>query len=291
MSFIPDIVAQDILPDEKKIYEIGTYLLNVSKINLHNGSYDLDFYLWIKSDDVNFIDNPPKFEFMNGNAKIDIITLEENYYEVRIKGEFQKNMDFRNYPFEKILLTVELEGHEEINTLEFIPDIKESGADSLVNVPGWLLKSTSSDTSTHKYSDGTEFSRYVFTLEIERFPLSSFLKTLFPVFVITAIAMLSFWMSPSNSTARIGLGASTLLAAVAAHLSAANQLPPIGYLTLMDKIMIVAYVLFVNNLVSMVMQMRLFDNERVLEAAKINIKMRNLIPIIAVVLFLVLLVI
>jgi uncharacterized membrane protein len=92
--------------------------------------------------------------------------------------------------------------------------------------------------------------------------------------------MLAFWMSPTNFPPRIGLAASTLLAAVAAHLSAASQLPPIGYLTLMDKVMIVAYALFLNNLISMVLQMRLVDRKKEEEAAKVNARMRRLMPLI-----------
>ncbi|EGG42122.1 hypothetical protein Nlim_0991 [Candidatus Nitrosarchaeum limnium SFB1] len=281
---IPNAIAQT--ESDKKTYTIGTYLLNVGKIDLQNGAYDLDFYIWIKSDDANFIETKPKIEFMNGKATTEPITVEKNYYEARVKGIFQKNMDFRNYPFEKILLTIEIEGTEDMKSFEFVPDLEESGVDDLVNIPGWNLQSTNSDVTIHKYSDDSEYSRYVFSLEMERFPLSSFLKTMLPVIIITTIAMLAFWMSPTNFTARIGLGASTLLAAVAAHLNAANQLPPIGYLTLFDKIMIIAYALFLNNLLSMVIQMRLIDHKREEEAVKVNAKMRKAIPVICVLIFL-----
>jgi hypothetical protein len=71
-----------------------------------------------------------------------------------------------------------------------------------------------------------------------------------------------------------------LLAAVAAHLTAANQLPPIGYLTLLDKVMIVVYALFLNNLLSMVLQMRLIDHKQEEKAIKVNAKMRRLMPVI-----------
>ncbi|AFU60335.1 hypothetical protein Ngar_c34200 [Candidatus Nitrososphaera gargensis Ga9.2] len=100
------------------------------------------------------------------------------------------------------------------------------------------------------------------------------------IIIITTIAMLAFWMSPTNFPPRIGLAASTLLAAVAAHLTAANQLPPIGYLTLIDKLMIVVYALFLNNLISMVMQMRLVDHKQEEKAVKVNAKMRKLMPVI-----------
>jgi membrane protein insertase Oxa1/YidC/SpoIIIJ len=44
--------------------------------------------------------------------------------------------------------------------------------------------------------------------------------------------------------------------------------------------MIVAYALFLNNLVSMVLQMRLIDHKKETEAAKVNSKMRKLMPVI-----------
>jgi hypothetical protein len=146
-------------------------------------------------------------------------------------------------------------------------------------VPGWNLGNTEQRVIVHQYPDQS-YSRYIFSFDIQRAALSAFLKTIFPVIIITTIAMLAFWMSPTNFPPRIGLAASTLLAAVAAHLAAASQLPPIGYLTLMDKVMIVAYALFLNNLVSMVLQMRLVDHKKEAEAAKVNAKMRKLMPVI-----------
>jgi hypothetical protein len=242
----------------------------------------LDFYFWLSSDDpdVDFTKEKPAFDFMNSmNARVEPSRIEPNYYEVRVKGTFLKNMDFRNYPFDSQRVTVEVEGFEPVDRLVFVPDVDSSGYDYLVNVPGWKLGETTSDVIVHDYPDFS-YSRYIFSFDLERAYLSSFLKTIFPVLIITTIAMLAFWMSPTNFPPRIGLAASTLLAAVAAHLNAANQLPPIGYLTLMDKVMIVAYVLFLNNLISMVLQMRLMDHKKEEEAARVNSRMRKFMPLI-----------
>ena len=261
---------------------VGVYLINIGKIDLQTGSYDLDFYFWLSTSNpnVDFTREKPTFDFMNSmNAKIEPNRAEPNYYEVRVKGTFLKNMDFRNYPFDTQQVTIEVEGFDTTDKLVFVPDTASSGYDSLINVPGWNLGETKSDVIVHQYPDQS-FSRYIFSFDIQRSPLSAFLKTVFPVIIITTIAMLAFWMSPTNFAPRIGLAASTLLAAVAAHLNAANQLPPIGYLTLMDKVMIVAYALFLNNLVSMVLQMRLVDHKKEVEAAKVNSKMRKLMPVI-----------
>lgn len=266
----------------EKHYSIGVYLINVGKIDLQNGAYDLDFYVWLASEDsaTDFVKNQPKIDFMNAlSVKVEPSRVESNYYEARVKGTFLKNMDFRNYPFDSHDVTIELEGFDPIEKLTFVPDYEATGFDSLVNVPGWNLGRSHSEVIAHEYPDGT-YARYIFTFTIERAALSSFLKTIFPIVIITTIAMLAFWMSPTNFAPRIGLAATTLLAAVAAHLNAANQLPPIGYLTLMDKIMIVAYALFLNNLLSMVLQMRLMDHKKEEQAIKVNARMRRLMPII-----------
>ena len=261
---------------------VGAYLINIGKIDLQTGSYDLDFYFWLSTlnPDIDFTKEKPTFDFMNSmNARIEPNRIEPNYYEARVKGTFLKNMDFRNYPFDTQQVTIEVEGFDTADQLVFVPDTASSGYDGLINVPGWNLGETKSDVIVHQYPDQS-FSRYIFSFDIQRSPLSAFLKTIFPVLIITTIAMLAFWMSPTNFAPRIGLAASTLLAAVAAHLNAANQLPPIGYLTLMDKVMIVAYALFLNNLVSMVLQMRLVDHKTGAGPAEGNGRMRKLMPVI-----------
>ncbi|AIC16354.1 ligand-gated ion channel [Nitrososphaera viennensis] len=264
---------------------VGVYLVNVGKTDLQAGSYDIDFYIWFISDSpsANFTKSAPRFDFMNAfNATVTPSQVEPNYYEARVKGTFVKNMDFRQYPFDTQQVTVEVEGFEPVEKLVFKPDTASSGFDDLINVPGWTLGGSSSQVIDHHYREGT-FSRYIFTFALERAPLSSFLKTIFPVLIITTIAMLAFWMSSAHFAARIGLAAPTLLAAVAAHLSAASQLPPIGYLTLMDKVMIIVYALFLNNLLSIVLQMRLVDHDKGQEAVRLNARMRKLMPVIIVV--------
>lgn len=270
--------------ESQQSYKMGIYLLNMGKIDLQTSSYDLDFYMWVYSDEADFTKSKPEIEFMNGRATVEPIKVEPHYYEARVKGNFLKNMDFRQYPFEQLYLTIEVEGIKEIEQLILDAD-PDSGIDPLVNIPGWSLAGSRQDIVTHQYPDGKVYSRYVYTITIERYFFSSFLKTIFPVIIITTIAMLAFWMSPSNFAPRIGLGASTLLAAVAAHLNAANQLPPVGYMTMLDKIMVIAYALFLNNLLSMVIQMRYVDIDRKETAIKINATMRRMMPVIIIAIF------
>jgi len=93
--------------------------------------------------------------------------------------------------------------------------------------------------------------------------------------------MLAFFISPSNYGQRISLGITTLMAAVTNHLALTNQIPPIGYLTLADKIMITAYGMFLYSLMMSVMVMKLVDKKNVEAASKLNRKAGVLVPVVA----------
>lgn len=67
--------------------------------------------------------------------------------------------------------------------------------------------------------------------------------------MISTIAIPTLFITPKNFAQRIGIGVTTLLAGVAAHLNLTSQLPQIGYLTFADKIMIIAYSIFLYGLI------------------------------------------
>lgn len=101
-----------------------------------------------------------------------------------------------------------------------------------------------------------------------------------PIAVITTIALLAFFVSPKNFAQRIGLGVTTLLSATAFHLSLLNGIPPIGYLTFADKMMIFVYALFLYNLSVSVLIMRCVDMKREDAAEKTNKKALKILPLL-----------
>jgi hypothetical protein len=89
---------------------IGTWLINVQKIDLSASSYRLDFYLWFSFDPAQINASQIKqFEFTNGQPTIKQIDENNSYIEYRVTGDFLKTFDFSKYPFETHTLTVELE--------------------------------------------------------------------------------------------------------------------------------------------------------------------------------------
>jgi len=226
--------------------EVGVWLVNVEKVDLAASSYRVDFYLWFRFNSSEIgLEKVTEFEFVNGfPTKYEIEADEEQgYLEYRARGDFIKTFDFSRYPYETHKLTIELE-HKNLNAsfLSFEAD-STSNVDDTVNVAGWEIGDFETSIIEHSYGDEA-YSRYVFSITLSRPVVSSFIKSALPIAVITTISLLAFFISPQNFAQRIGLGVTTLLSATAFHLSLLSGIPPTGYLTLADRMMLAVYTIF-----------------------------------------------
>ncbi len=269
--------------------EVGIWLVNVEKVDLAASSFKLDFYLWFNFDpsQISLMDIK-EFEFINGAPTKYEIAAEpdEGYLEYRVRGDFIKTFDFTHYPFENQDLSIHLD-HKALNSSQLLYVSESATIDPEATVTGWNI--VNFDTIIDEHSYGAEsYSRFNSKLILERPIVSAFVKSVLPISVITTIALLAFFISPNNFAQRIGLGVTTLLSATAFHLSLVNGIPPTGYLTFADRMMIGIYVLFLYNLSVSVYIMRLVDKKRIEEATKFNQKALKILPILIITVIIVL---
>ncbi len=265
---------------------VGVWLVNVEKIDLAASSYRLDFYLWFRFNSSEIgLDDVKEFEFVNGYpTKYEIYSSEDQgYLEYRVRGDFIKTFDFSQYPFEAHKLAIELE-HKNLNAsyLSFEAD-PTSNVDKTVNVAGWEIGDFEASVTEHSYDDEA-YSRFVFSITLKRPVISSFIKSVLPIAVITTISLLAFVISPQNFAQRIGLGVTTLMSATAFHLALLSGIPPMGYLTLADRMMLAIYAIFLYNLSASVYIMKLVDAKKTEEAQTFNKKALKILPIIIIIL-------
>jgi hypothetical protein len=291
LAFTPKVMAESPEPQTSpaKVY-VGVWLVNVEKVDLAASSYRLDFYLWFKFNpsEISLAD-VKKFEFVNGPVA-EFKPIEENetggYVEYRIKGDFIKTFDFTKYPFETHTLTIELEHKElDISRLRYVAD-QNSTIDEAANIAGWEIGGHNATETEHSYGDET-YSRFIFSIQLRRPMLSSFVKSVLPIIVITTISLLTFFISPQNFGQRIGLGVTTLMSATAFHLSLLSGIPPIGYLTFADRMMISVYVIFLYNLSASVYIMKLVDAKKTEEATKFNSKAMKALAVLIIALIII----
>lgn len=267
--------------------KVGVWINSIEKVDVPSQTFTVDFYVWFK-----YGGEKPDIEFMKGTpTTMTLIQQEErggeNYLEYRVKGVYVSSLNFRNFPFDEHLLTVELEDkHRGVSKLVFEPDEEESGLDPNLTVPGWEVKDFRLYVDQHVYPD-ENYSKFIFGVTVYRSKTSAFFKYFFPILIITLISLLTFSISVKNFGQRVGICVTTLMSAVAYHLAALSGLPSLGYLTLFDRIMLVVYTLFLYNLVVSVQAMRLVEAGRVKEAEGFETRMQNLLPFLALGLFLV----
>lgn len=264
---------------------VGITLTRIGEIDREVGSYEADFWFWMEIFDgdspVDFTENPPKFDFINAReVKLDAELIEPHFYEVRVRGTFFNEMDFTHYPFEKLNLLIEVEPQtpNDISQWKFVLD-PTSEIDVTAKVPGWKTGAFEISTIEHSYDEDETFSRFTANFIVERSVTGSIVKNILPVSLITGLSLLIFFI-PENFTPRIYLTAPLLLSLVYLHQGALDEIPPVGYMTIFDKIMVINFALFVNAILSLAIQMKFHAEQKTHLVKRTNSIMRLLIPVI-----------
>lgn len=229
---------------EKEV-NVGIYVLNIGKFDISTGSYTIDFYLSMKCEN-----KCPSFdyEFMNGRASsVDKIIDTENERFYRIQANLNSQVDLKRFPFDTQVVQIILEDKKTTtDNLVYVADFESSGVDDSIMITGWRLMDPKITVSEHNYEIYDEvYSQYSFELPIKRITLSSIFKTFLPIIFIVLVMLSSFVLDPDKITTRLAMAGSALVASVMFHVSLANQIPPVGYLTMIDKFMILTYAIIV----------------------------------------------
>jgi hypothetical protein len=227
--------------DGPVVVDTGVYVLNVGRLDTATGGYTVDFYLRFRCEaacDAN------EFEFSNGratyvNQQNDLPTLKD----FRVLAALNTNLDLRSYPFDKHRLAIGLEHKRlEADSLVYRADPAMNGLDADVIVSGWELIGWDARVTEHRYPVFDEtYSRYEFSIEIQRAVLSAVLKALLPAFFIVLGGFMAFVIPPDKAVHRVAINTAALVGAVLFHVNLTSQVPPVGYLTYADKYMLVNY--------------------------------------------------
>src|SRR5205823_13638455 len=122
---------------------------------------------------------------------------------------------------------------------------------------------------------------YVFKLKIARIYTISSIKTFLPIFCFVLISLISLLVALDKLDSRVALNTAMLLASVLYHNAISAQLPPAGYLTIADKVMMATYGTIALNLAITVQLMRMVQQKRDEDAKKMRTLSFKLVPAVA----------
>jgi|GEM_PF-392262 len=261
----PDPTIAEPKPHGAQSVEVGFYPVTIYNLDVAANTFNANMYVWfIWSGDL---DPSASFEFTNGVDASDLTKVADyeqpeqlpdgRFYQIfRVESRFFQPYDLSRFPFDEHNLSITIEDKDHvIDKLVYRPDLWQSGLGDNISIPGWKIAQWSLTTDEHHYKsnfgdprDGAEGSTYSlarFEITIKR-PLSYFLYKLFlPLVIVMLLPWGALLMPPSKVEPRTALAATGLLTAVFLQIGYATNLPDTGYLTLLDKIYLLTYVLIV----------------------------------------------
>jgi len=269
--------------------KVGIYLLNLGKFDISTGSFTADFYLSLKCDGT----CPEQdFEFMNGIASsVDKLTDNPNEKLYRIQANLNSPIDLKKFPYDRQKIQIIIEDKTKtIDKVKYVANYDQSGIDPSVSFSGWIMGNYTQDIEEHYYTVYDEtYSQYIFTIPISKIIMNSTIKTILPVVFIIIVMLSSFVLDIDKLTTRIAMVSSALVASVMFHVSLANQIPPLSYLTFMDKFMVLTYFVILVSFTINISIMELTKKEKTAMAEKIHHRteytMLIVVPILYILLF------
>lgn len=233
--------------------KVGFLLNTVDNYDVKTGTFTADFFISLTSQ----APMPPiDLQFPNGSVDKNLVIADRPTFKLyRYSGNFKAPADLRKYPFDSQELRIQIEDDDGIDQLEFVPDHDRTQLARGFRAVGWQIAYVDAKAQSQTYperfeNDDLYYSRYTFSLGIDRYATSAAFKVFVPAFVIVLISLLGMWVPADEMEVRSNSGAPMLAGAVLFHFSLMQELPSTMYLTRADKLMLAVYISLLLGMIS-----------------------------------------
>ena len=230
-------------------------LSRLTKFDMAAGTYIAEFQLLVKCDEAPCTPQP-----IAANGKFTSVETQELDPLIKlftVKAELYAEIDLSEFPFDRHTLPLSIEDKNEAYEFDYSPEFADTVLKTLgtasfidpdVKLPGWTVGKTLEPRIVKRKIGNFEEERLSFEVAIKRPLLASFFKTLLPVFFMIFVAGFMLLIKPKGAAGRLAAASGGLMTVVMFHLAATSSLPPLGYLTRMDKFMIATYIVYLVNI-------------------------------------------
>lgn len=274
----------DAAPQPTKVYT-GVYVNDIQDVNLETDTYTVDFYIWMRWNNPK-VDPSAKIDLMNSYDSWGTVATPASEKPVRLKdgsmyrlihyqGKFNNKFPLTKYPFDLQDLTVQIEDFNSSSQgVVFVPDANPVTLAHGISLPGYRVGQPTMTVADQPYATtfgDTElkspenYSRITLTIPVTRPGLPYTIKLLLPMLVVLLCAALVFLVSPVHIDGRLALAITALLTLVALKFMVDGELPNVDYLTLVDTIYIIAFIVVGLGLFQVVLSSRRVDRGEPIE--------------------------
>lgn len=231
---------------------VGLYVDRIVEISVKDTGWTVDFYIWFNwiGSDIHPGEN---FQVVDGaietKEKLKETVVGNDYYALyRVTARITKFFDASRFPCDDHLLTISIEDQGlQSYQLRYIPDVTGSAISSRVKVPGYTIYDQTVTVKPHSYKTPrgdlalpvdfkATYSQFIFGIWVQRPDFGFYFKLFQGLFAAVAIAMLVFFIKPTDVDPRFGLGVGAFFAAIANTYIVSSLLPDSGTMTLTDMV-------------------------------------------------------
>ena len=254
--------------------QLGVYANTASELDLSVPSFASSGYIWLIWDeplqrylDAAGISIDQRFTLLNtliSDAPPELQPIGEGperrvdggYYQLfSYRGRYLLDQaSFRHYPFMSISLPVfieadDVDGSLSYDKLRLEPDIRDSGMGFNARILGWLNQGWSIAEYRHQYATSfgqgggeSDYSMVLFEISFGTSAWAAVWRLLLPLAVLMSMVLLVFKVRPDEQDARASIPVTVLLTLVFLQQTYRSDLPVLPFLTFLDQVYVVAYV-------------------------------------------------
>lgn len=251
--------TEDVDPNDhvKQTFHVGTHIQRLSKLELGPGTFEVDFLVGYRCDKEPCTPRPT---VANGEVKgkVELVVDEPLHKVYRIKADLNAEINLSEFPFDHHELPIQLADRDGLDVI-LIADPKELAGKDDFTLAGWEVVSTTSKVESDELGDGLTAQLLVRAVTVKRPGIAAVVKNFLPAFVMVLVLFVSMFMKPKMAAPRLAAGTGSFVAVIMFHNIAAGQLPPLGFLTVLDKFMLSLYLLWVLHITVSVLILRADD--------------------------------
>jgi len=254
--------------------QVGIYSTSTSELLLDVPSYASSGYLWLHWDEPfqRYLETsgaavPDRFMLLNTlisdvDPRLQPVVAEPDrledgsYYQLfTYQGRYYIDQaSFRHYPFMMVSLPLaleadDIEGQLAYANLRLEPDIQHSGMGLYARIIGWLNRGWSIAEYRHHYATNfglgqgeSDYSQVIYEISFGTSAWAAVWRLLLPLAVVMTMVLLVFKVRADEQDARASIPVTVLLTLVFLQQTYRDQLPDLPFLTFLDQVYVVAYV-------------------------------------------------
>ena len=271
---------------------VGIFVTSIHGVDFRSEQYTVTFWLWStfpteKMREILGGDYVPFNAIEVVNAQSKTISPTDQYiipddaagttYAIaKFTTTINQHWDVRDFPFDRQSLKIIIESVGiQSNTINFVPDTKDSLISEELNLSGWIIEDLQLNAINYEYlstfgdpsGQMGNYPRIEAEIPIKRIGFRLFINSFLGFFIAYVIISLIYFMDVDS---RIGLIMTAIFAAVGNKYTIDTYFPNQSAFSLSDLIQICTFGMIAAGIVTTIFSMRLFKAGKHEQAAKID---------------------